>query len=151
MQDRFSEFTLMLANTGRAINRIKNIEMEKYGLKGTQVNCIFYLYKAQTPLSAKDICSLSDEDKGAVSRTLKELEQKGYVVCQASQNKKRYNAPLQLTLAGQELARVIIEKIEGIIDYDQSFISEQELADFYQTFNKIYSNLKSVVAHYEEK
>lgn len=144
MENRFKEFTLLISQANRAINKIKNNEMKKYDLKGTQVNCLFYIYESKDSLSAKDICILCDEDKAAISRTLKELECQGYIVCEKDDNKKKYNAILQLTAQGVKIAEIISKKIESIINYDESYISREELVAFYKTFNKIYANLKTI-------
>lgn len=149
MNKRFREFSLLITNAGRAINKIKNIEMKRYGLKGSQVNCLFYLYNKQQ-MTASGLCSICDEDKGAVSRTLKELEEMGYIECKKDASKKKYNAVLQLTVKGQKIAKLITEKIDDIINYDKNYITDKELSDFYKTFYKIYENLKKFSENCEE-
>lgn len=148
MQNRFREFTLLTSNVVRTINKIKNLEMKKYGLKGTQVSCLFYLYGSDGDMTAKDICALCQEDKAAISRALKDLENKGFIVCENDSNKKKYNTLLTLTESGKKVAKQILNTIERILKYDKNFISEQELSEFYQTFNKIYENLKHVSENY---
>ena len=148
MQNRFREFTLLTSNVVRTINKIKNFEMKKYGLKGTQVSCLFYLYGSDGNMTAKDICALCQEDKAAISRALKDLEIKGFIVCETDNNKKKYNTLLTLTESGEKVAKQILNTIERILKYDKNFISEQELSEFYQTFNKIYENLKHVSENY---
>ncbi len=148
MQNRFREFTLLTSNVVRTINKIKNFEMKKYGLKGTQVSCLFYLYGSDGDMTAKDICALCQEDKAAISRALKDLENKGFIVCENDSNKKKYNTLLTLTESGRKVAKQILNTIERILKYDKNFISEQELSEFYQTFNKIYENLKHVSENY---
>lgn len=147
MQNRFREFTVLISNIVRTINKIKNFEMKKYGLKGTQVSCLFYLY-GNDDLTAKDICSLCQEDKAAVSRALKDLETKGFIVCESDNNRKKYNSCLSLTESGEKVAKQILKTIESIMEYDKNFISEKELTEFYQTFNKIYTNLKNISEKY---
>lgn len=147
MQNRFREFTVLISNIVRTINKIKNFEMKKYGLKGTQVSCLFYLY-GNDDLTAKDICSLCQEDKAAVSRALKDLETKGFIVCESDNNRKKYNSCLSLTEGGEKVAKQILKTIESIMEYDKNFISEKELTEFYQTFNKIYTNLKNISEKY---
>lgn len=150
MENRFKEFTLLLSQIGRVINKIKNEEMKRYGLKGTQVNCIYYIYGSKTEISAKDICLLCEEDKGAVSRTLKKLEIQGFIVCKKDENKKKYNSTLKLTKKGEEIGKIINSKINEYINYDESYISNQELNEFYKTFNKIYKNLKEMSEKMED-
>ncbi|MGN1259320.1 MAG: MarR family winged helix-turn-helix transcriptional regulator [Christensenellales bacterium] len=144
MNLRFREFTVLLSNIGRAINKIKNYEMSKFGLKGSQVNCIFYLYGNEDGMTATELCNLCEEDKAGVSRALKDLEEKGYVECKSDENKKKYNSNLKLTPKGEEVAEFISGKINDIINYDKNYISDEELKSFYNTFNKIYDNLKII-------
>ena len=144
MNLRFREFTVLLSNIGRVINKIKNYEMSKFGLKGSQVNCIFYLYGNEDGMTATELCNLCEEDKAGVSRALKDLEEKGYVECKTDENKKKYNSNLKLTPKGEEVAEFISGKINDIINYDKNYISDEELKSFYNTFNKIYDNLKII-------
>ncbi len=144
MNLRFREFTVLLSNIGRVINKIKNYEMSKFGLKGSQVNCIFYLYGNEDGMTATELCNLCEEDKAGVSRALKDLEEKGYVECKSDENKKKYNSNLKLTPKGEEVAEFISGKINDIINYDKNYISDEELKSFYNTFNKIYDNLKII-------
>ena len=144
MNLRFREFTVLLSNIGRAINKIKNYEMSKFGLKGSQVNCIFYLYGNEDGMTATELCNLCEEDKAGVSRALKDLEEKGFVECKSDENKKKYNSNLKLTPKGEEVAEFISGKINDIINYDKNYISDEELKSFYNTFNKIYDNLKII-------
>ena len=62
--------------------------MKKYGLKGTQVNYLFYLYENENNITATEICSLCVEDKGFDSRALKDLEEKGFIEYKKDDNKK---------------------------------------------------------------
>ena len=144
MNLRFREFTVLLSNIGRVINKIKNYEMSKFGLKGSQVNCIFYLYGNEDGMTATELCNLCEEDKAGVSRALKDLEEKGFVECKSDENKKKYNSNLKLTPKGEEVAEFISGKINDIINYDKNYISDEELKSFYNTFNKIYDNLKII-------
>lgn len=151
MSDRFKDFTHLIANVGRTINRIKNIEMKQFGLKGTQVNCLFYLYESDGKMTAREICIKSAEDKGAISRELKELEESGFIESENDENKKKYNCKLKLTEKGNEVAQYIEKKIDSILNYDKNFISDEELSGFYKTFNKIYDNLRNISTNYGEK
>lgn len=151
MENRFAEFTLLVSNVTRAINKIKNVEMAKFGLKGTQVNCLFYIYTSNASLSAKDICVMCEEDKAAVSRSLKELEQSGYLVSSKEEGKRKYNSVLSLTEKGKEIGSTIITKIEEILNYKDGYLSNEELKSFYSTFGKIYKHLKEVSEKCEDK
>ena len=148
---RFRDFTLLLLSAERSINKIKNAGMKEYGLKGTQVNCLFYLYRSENGLTAKDISAICREDKSSVSRILKELEKNGLIYCQQDLSKKKYNSVISLTTKGKELAEVIASKIKEIIKHAENLISEKEIDLFYQTFFKICENLKEISKKCEGK
>ena len=64
--DRFAEFSFLSSNISRCIGRIKNDEMKKFGLKGTQVNCFFYLNERPCGVTPTELYSLCGEDKASV-------------------------------------------------------------------------------------
>ena len=43
MEDRFETFTVLIARISRSIRRLKAEEMERLGLKGPHVSCLYYL------------------------------------------------------------------------------------------------------------
>ena len=88
MVERFEKFTNLIIKAYRCIQKIKNAEMAEVGLKGNQVFCIFQLYNKEGNITPRDLCVLCDEDKGAISRTLKILEDGGYVYIE---NEERRN------------------------------------------------------------
>ena len=112
---------------------------------------MFYLYRSENGLTAKDISAICREDKSSVSRILKELEKNGLIYCQQDLSKKKYNSVISLTTKGKELAEVIASKIKEIIKHAENLISEKEIDLFYQTFFKICENLKEISKKCEGK
>ncbi len=142
MKERFDTFTVLIANISRSIHRIKTETMSKYGLKASHVSCIFYLSK-KGELTARELCELCSEDKANVSRSIKELEQKGYVVCRKDSS-KRYHSPLALTSIGKEVANYIIEKIVYTLSLTNNGITDSELTTMYKSLKIISDNLDSI-------
>ena len=79
MLNRFEEFVTGITECHRYIQRIKSMEMTELGLKGNHVMCLYYLARSPEGLTAAQLCALCCEDKAAISRTLAELENKGYL------------------------------------------------------------------------
>ena len=109
MQNRFKLFTVLTTRINRFIKKIKAEEMAEFNLKSTHVSCLYYLY-VESSLTAKELCDICDEDKGAISRSLDYLEKNGYLKCE-SNAEKRYKSPLELTELGKCVAEKISKKI----------------------------------------
>lgn len=147
--NRFAEYTALTTNMNRCINKIKKAEMKKFGLKGTQVNCFFALSDREDGVTAKEIVATCCEDKASVSRALKTMAEKGFVRYREETEGKKYGVPLVLTEKGKEIAAYIDEKIDEYTSYRDGSVTEEELAAFYQTFRKIYRNIKTICENYE--
>ena len=101
MENRFGRFTLLISNINRYINKIKSEEMNEFGLKSYHVSCLFYLYKSQSDgLTASELCSLCEEDKGTISRSLNFLQDNNYIICREHTTKKKISFKIVLNRKG---------------------------------------------------
>ena len=97
MYDRFETFTARISSIYRCIQKIKSMEI---GLKGSHVMCLFHLGRqddghpgsAGGGLTAGELCALCGEDKAAISRSIAELEERGYLLRPDADGKKAYRA-----------------------------------------------------------
>ena len=142
MQNRFKLFTVLTTRINRFIKKIKAEEMAEFNLKSTHVSCLYYLY-VESSLTAKELCDICDEDKGAISRSLDYLEKNGYLKCE-SNAEKRYKSPLELTELGKCVAEKISKKIERILDEASIGLTEENRVIFYQSLNLISDNLEKI-------
>ena len=138
MIDRFQAFVSGITICYKYIQKIKTMEMTEFGLKGTHVMCIFYIYHSEEELTAAQLCQLCAEDKAAISRTLVTLQEKGYV----ETGEKKYSAHLKLTKKGEKLAGQIDGLIEQWVLHGGDGLSEEERNSFYHALNLISSNLR---------
>lgn len=138
MIDRFQAFVSGITICYKYIQKIKTMEMTEFGLKGTHVMCIFYIYHSEGDLTAAQLCQLCAEDKAAISRTLVTLHEKGYVESEG----KKYKAHLRLTEKGQILAEQIDGLIEQWVGLGGDGLSEEERNSFYSALELISSNLR---------
>ena len=146
MQERFKEFTVLIANINRCIYKIKAEEMADFNLKSSHVSCLYYIYKEDS-LTAKELCDVCGEDKANISRAIKYLESNGYLLCNAK-TPKRYQSPLQLTDKGKEVGKYITEKIDSVLSYASVGLSEEYRKIMYQSLNLINDNLNTLCDGY---
>ena len=140
MTERFEQFVSGISLCYKHIQRIKNLEMTEFGLKGTQVMCIFHLRRHPEGLTAAQLVSLCQEDKAAVSRTLSELIEGGYV--ESGVDAKRYRAPMRLSEKGLAVAEKVDALVAAWVEAGGEGLSEAERAAFYHALELISRNLR---------
>lgn len=150
MDIRYSEFTTLISSINKNIQKIKNIEMFEFGLKGNQVQCLYFLFNEPNGISSSKLCKLCGEDKAAISRTIADLENKG-LVSQESSSEKKYKNPITLTQKGKDVGILINDKIQEIWNLSSYNINDQERKYLYSSLHKIDKNLQSVFVRYKEK
>ena len=139
MIKRFEAFVTGITVCYKFIQRIKNAEMTEFGLKGIHVSCMFYLNHNPEGLTAAQLCALCEEDKAAISRTVSDLRQKGYIEHGEGRN---YRAPLHLTRSGKEIAKQMDPIIESWVSVGGVGMTEEQRATFYESLALIASNLR---------
>ena len=151
MEDIFQLLTANIAKMSRYIKRIKSEEMAdiEAGLKGPHVSCLYYIYKSNGTMTAKEITEVCDEDKAAISRSLDTLEKDGYISCE-SKTEKRYKSPISLTEKGKDVAVKVVKKIDKIVDLAGVGLSEENRKIFYESLALIGKNLKNLYDSYGE-
>ena len=149
MQQRYETFTLRIMNISRCVQKIKNAEMAALGLKGKQVQCLFALFNLKDGASLTALCELCDEDKGMMSRTLKELMAQGLVYVDEQKNRK-YRNPFRLTGKGNEIADIVSVKISEMLNLGSMGITEADRERLYGTLTQISDNLTNICNSYKK-
>ncbi|MDV4150767.1 helix-turn-helix domain-containing protein [Clostridium sp. AL.422] len=72
------------------------------GLKANHVMYLYYLGKNPRGLTAGELCKLCIEDKAAVSRTILDLTEKGFVKVSEVDYGRKYRTKIILTPEGNE-------------------------------------------------
>lgn len=147
MEQRFETFTVLISKISRYIRKIKTEEMVEFKLKSPHVTCLYYLYKNKTGMTAKQIISLCDEDKAAISRSLDYLEKQGLIECSMPQE-KRYRSLLKLTKTGISVGSKIAEKIDEIVNLASDGITDSDREVLYKSLNLINENLQKICDTY---
>ena len=146
--ERFSAFTVLIANINRSIRRIKSEEMAEFNLKSPHVSCLYYLRRLGA-MSAKELGDICGEDKASLSRSIDYLEKRGYVV---TSNKKgmRYKAEISLSDAGREVAKRVVEKIDGFLKNVGASLGEDGREALYSGLRTVNRDLEKICEKYDK-
>lgn len=147
MEERFKTFTLLIANISRCIRKIKTEEMAEHQLKSPHVSCLYYLYKGRG-MTFGELCSVCEEDKANVSRSVKYLEENGYLAGHDTKSSKRYHTPLELTEKGLCVSKMIVEKIDAVLDRASDGLSEESRRILYRSLSLVNDNLQRICDGY---
>lgn len=139
MESIFEQFTVTILKLNKLVQKIKLYEMQEYGLKTIHVMCMYYLKNNPAGLTASELVKLTLEDKAAISRALKTLQEKGFILY----NPKKYNALIRLTDAGRKVADEVSDKAERAVAAGSYVFTEEERACFYKALGTIASNLET--------
>ena len=139
MVQRFEEFVSLVNLAYKGLQKVKSYEVKSLELKGSHVMCMFYLGKSEAGLTAGELCDKCREDKAAISRNLKYLQQKKYVVLEENDTQK-YNLKYRLTDSGMEAYHMIEARIISCVDKLGQGLTKSERAIFYKSFDVIVAN-----------
>lgn len=170
MIHRFEQLTTGVSQIYKNIQHIKKLEMRSFGLKGTHVMCLYFLYSHPEGLTAADLCTLCKEDKAGISRILSELLEHGfiqYVHAQAGgetyrrhnarrrqaspdASKKRYRSKAVLTETGKKQAKKVNRLILRAVLEGGRDITAKERDTFYRVLYLISDNLEKFCEELEK-
>lgn len=137
--ERFVDFTMAILQLNKSVQKIKAYEIEKFGLKPVHVMCGYYLYNHPQGLTAKELVELSLEDKAAISRALKTMQESGYVSYDANGR----NAKVVLTDEGKKLAEHINERAMAAVVAGSVDFTDEERVFFYKSLATIVEKLRN--------
>ena len=147
MQERYSNFTVLMAKITRSIKRIKTEEMEEYNLKGNHLSCIYYLHKLNS-LTLAELCDICKEDKASLSRSVDDLVSKGIV---ERDDNNTYRNLLTLSVKGSSVGSKISAKIDAVLDAASVGIDEENRTIMYQCLSQISKNLDNYCKKFREE
>lgn len=143
MTQRFEDFVTGITVCYKYLQRIKSMAVNEMGLKGSHVMCMFYLRQHEDGLTASQLCELCAEDKAAVSRTLADLRERGYIT---SGTGKNYRAAIRLSEAGRNMAEQFDSRIAQWVTAGGDGLTEEERENFYRSLRLIAENLRAGLA-----
>ncbi len=100
----------LLFMIGKGYNRYLNHQIEKFGINTTQLHLLFEI-RCQSDLNQEKIANRCNINKGAVARSIKKLEDNGFVTRKIDENNRRQNK-VSLTKKGEETLDKSIKALE---------------------------------------
>ena len=138
MENIFENFTITILRLNKLVQKIKNFEMQEYGLKTIHVMCVYYLKNRAEGLTASELSKLTLEDKAAISRALKAMQEKGLI----SYDPNTYNSLIRLTDEGKKFADSVCQKASRAVEAGSYDFTEEERLSFYNALGTIADNLE---------
>ena len=138
---RFERFTHLVDGIHKCINRLKIERVPELGIKSVHVFWLYQLKSHPEGLTASKIAAASMIDRSLVSREIEALREAGYITMKPSG--RRY----VLTALGEELAGRITDIGLEIQNAASDGISEDELASFYTTLEKLHGNFVNITGN----
>ena len=143
MIGRFETFTLSLSEMTTSWNKIASDELKPYGLKGAYVVYLIALYKYEGGLTAVNLCEMCNKDKAEVSRAIKTLEEKGFIL-RENVTVNGYRAKITLTDMGRKATYNLRERVKLAVEKGGEGLTESQRESFYNALEIISSNLKAI-------
>ena len=143
---RFEKFTLLIDGIHKCISKIKFDTAPDLGVKSVHLFWVYKLMLHPKGLTAAEIAAVNKVDRSLVSREIETLKKNGYVQTKDNGNKRSYNSRITLTESGLALAKRIKDEAIRIQEAVGANISEDELATFYVTLEKLYGNFDLLAA-----
>ena len=144
--ERFYSFVQLIDSVHKMVQKIRIDTAPYLGVKSVHIFWVYELYSHPDGLTAAELASKNMISRSLISREIEALHQDGYVeICENSNGKrKNYNALIKLTEKGKNLAQQIVFEGMSVQNRVDEGITEEELASFYATLNKLCNNLKIV-------
>ena len=149
MKNRFETFTGSVIELNRCLQKIKNMEMKRFGLKGPHTMCLYYLGQHTEGLTAAHLTKLCKEDKSAISRCLSELIEKELVCCSLPGNMRSYRTLHYLTEKGLSLVKEMDNRITYALFHGGHGLTDSERSTFYDVMERILDNLSQYLQEKE--
>lgn len=149
--NNFEQFTLLVEQNTKRIQRIRNTTTAALGLKSIQLICILTLKYFKDGLAAVDLSEQTGYDKALISRTLKELNKEGYVCRNETDLHKQRGYRWILTERGWETAiklKNIMVHMQEIIEQN---ISVEDIEAFYRIIPILAKNIQELMEHELER
>lgn len=142
MENVFEKFTFNIIKLNKLVQKIKQREMDGYGLKAIHVMCAYYLYERKDGMTASELVKCTLEDKAAISRAIACLLKKGFVEYDNDIGKHL----IKLTDSGMRFAEDVMQKASRAVEAGSADMTEEQRKEFYKVLDDIAKNLSAYYA-----
>ena len=115
--------------------------MKKYGLQSPSARLLLILHKSGT-ITAATLARKIGKNKAEISRTLSELEKKGFI--EKEDSSKNYRVTLKLTENGEKAATSIEAAAINAVCIAGNGITDEDRNTMYKVLDSIAKNLQTI-------
>ena len=141
MLNRFETFSLLISEIHKLTVKISAEEMKKYGLQSPSARLLLILHK-KGAITAAALAREVGKNKAEISRTLSELEKKGFI--EKEDTSTNYKVLLKLTDKGEETAKSIESAAIKAVCAASTGITDEERQTMYKVLDLISKNLQTI-------
>lgn len=142
MKKRFESFVGTIFYLNKCLQKIKAYEMRRLGLRSCNLMCLYFLSEHKDGLTPTQLTEYCKEDKAGISRSLGELIDKGFAVCERTLQ-QQYRVPYRLTPAGVEAANQLKARIGLAFDNGGIGITGENRKNLYKSLELITTNVSN--------
>ena len=143
MLNRFSRFSLAIAEIDRCWHKLAAEAMAKYELNSPHAVYLTTLYDCPDGITAAKLGELCCKNKADVSRMVGILEKKGLVRKEAVSG-NLYRAKLLLTEEGKQAAEYVRDLAASVVEQAGSDLSDADREVFYRCLEQITAKLQTM-------
>lgn len=149
MMNRFETFAVLVADLNRCLQKIKETEMRKLGLKAGHTMCLYHLGQHREGITATQLAGFCREDKAAISRNLTQLMERGLVRRDEQGDKRSYRTLLFLTEEGLAVADRVEQMINTALTIGGEGLTDERKETFHESMEIIIANLTEYLKRQE--
>jgi DNA-binding MarR family transcriptional regulator len=143
MSQRFENFVGTVSNLNKEITRIKNEEMRRFGLNGTDGMCLYYLMKEPAGVTSAELARMMGVDRAVVSRSVTRLGAGDFVEI-GETREGRAGRVVSLSDKGMTVMRECDEALDRIVERAGVGVDDAAREGMYAALDTILSNLRKI-------
>jgi DNA-binding MarR family transcriptional regulator len=148
--EHFTTFILAIDRISKNIKRVKDQEMEDYGLRSPHIMVLFHIAD-KNGLDSTRLAEACGVDKSFISRITTELENDDYIKREMNTHGKIYRGKFLLTEKGAHITSVIQEKVSAIVKEVGGNIPDHKKKTFYDVLAAFDENIAKIIKDGKER
>lgn len=136
---RYEDFTTLISNINRDINRVKTMRAVEYGVHGADIVYLLALFEHEGDrgMSSSELTSRAGVTRAMTARSVARLIKDGFVESMLPKGEKAYRVPLRLTKKGQRVAQSMQHDIDELMQQVEGLFSPSGRDAFYKSLRKV--------------
>ncbi len=147
LEERFEDFVGLTTAIEKEIQRIKTAELARFGLRASDLMCVYHLQKHPEGLTSAEISRLASIDRAAVSRVVGRLSDQGFVEVgdeKTADATGRYRALVRLTEKGAAAMLEVDQVIDDVVSRAGSGLTQERREAMYESLSSVLAGLKGI-------